>query len=101
VSTKTCSTCRFWSSDVSDREIDDEAECDALQATDIRTVPRSARVFTSAGFSCAHYEQLRDALEHSRNLHRIAAEAAEFQGRENAKLRAALARAGLKAEVTQ
>jgi len=57
VNEKTCATCRFWES--VDRDLDEEAECPVLQATDaLTTMPRNARVFTSANHCCSQYERL-------------------------------------------
>lgn len=40
-----------------------------------------------SGYVLAERDELRSERDHLQNLHRIASEAAEFQGRENAKLR--------------
>lgn len=54
---QSCSNCKYWQSPLSDREIDEDAEC-AMLAAAVTTFPRNVRIFTPGGFSCLHYERL-------------------------------------------
>jgi len=58
VNTNFCATCKFWESAADSRNIDEQAECNLLQVLSVSTLPRNARIFTEANFSCLHHERL-------------------------------------------